>query len=117
MKKTVKHGGGTVIVSRTISAALVRLCGKINGEVYKQILRQHALPYLRNANIENTIFMQDNAPCHTCKTCKPFFIEERVDEMGWPAQSPVLNPKENVWKIIRERAHQKKYEKKTRKTL
>ena len=55
------------IISAAGTGPLVRLRGRINGEVYKQILRQHALPYLRNAGIENPIFMQDNAPCHTCK--------------------------------------------------
>ena len=83
VKKTVKHGAGSVMVWGIISAAgtgpLVRLRGKINGEVYKQILRQHAVPYLRNVNIENPIFMQDNAPCHICKTVKSYFIEEKVD--------------------------------------
>ena len=111
VKKTVKHGGGSVMVWGIISAAgtspLVRLRGRINGKVYRQILRQHALPYLRNAGIKNPIFMQNNAPCHTYKKIKSFFIGEKVEVMEWPAQSLDLNPIENVWKIIGERARRK----------
>ena len=111
VKKTVKHGGGSVMVWGIISAAgtgpLVRLHGKINGEVYKQIIRQHAIPFLRSSELQSPIFMQDNAPCHTCKKVKSFFAEEELNVMDWPAQSPDLNPIENVWKFIGERAQRK----------
>ena len=111
VKKTVKHGGGSVIVWGVISAAgtgpLVRLHGRINGEVYKQIIRQHALPYLRSSSVQSPIFMQDNAPCHSCKKVKSFFTEEELNVMDWAAQSPDLNPIENVWKVIGERAQRK----------
>lgn len=111
VKKTVKHGGGSVMVWGIISAAgtgpLARLHGRINGEVYKEVIRQHALPCLRSSGVQRPIFMQDNAPCHTCKKVKAFFTEEQLTVMDWPAQSPDLNPIENVWKIIGERAQRK----------
>lgn len=111
VKKSVKHGGGSVMVWGIISAAgtgpLVRLHGNITGEVYKQIIQQHALPYLTSSEVQRPIFMQDNAPCHTCKKVKSFIAEENIDVMDWPAQSPDLNPIENIWKLIGERAQQK----------
>lgn len=48
--------------------------------------------------------MQDNAPCHTAKKVKTFLDEEEVETMRWPPQSPDLNPIENIWKIVGERA-------------
>ena len=32
------------------------------------------------------------------------FSEEDVSVMEWPAQSPDMNPMENVWKLLNERA-------------
>ena len=51
--------------------------------------------------------MQDNAPCHTAKSVKTFLFEEDVTAMEWPAQSPDMNPIENVWKLLNERAKEK----------
>ena len=51
--------------------------------------------------------MQDNAPCHTAKSVKTFFSEEDVTVMEWLAQSPDMNPIENVWKLLNERAKEK----------
>ena len=51
--------------------------------------------------------MQDNAPCHTAKSVKTFLSEEDVTVMEWPAQSPDMNPIENVWKLLNERAKEK----------
>ena len=45
--------------------------------------------------------MQDNAPCHTAKSVKKFLSEK------WPAQSPGMNPIENVWTSLNERANVK----------
>lgn len=108
VKKTVKFGGGSVMVWGVMSAAgcglLIRLQGGINAEVYKQILRQHAVPSLRSSLYQPAIFMQDNAPCHTAKKVKTFLDEEEVETMRWPPQSPDLNPIENIWKIVGERA-------------
>lgn len=50
--------------------------------------------------------MQDNAPCHKAQKVMGLF-EEGISLMKWPAQSPKLNPIENVWKLIGERAQKR----------
>ena len=50
IKKTMKFGCGRVMVWEMISSAgvghIVRFHGDINASVYKELLRQHALPHL-----------------------------------------------------------------------
>ena len=74
---------------------LVRLHGNIVTTVYKEILKKH-VPNLRTAINQPAVFMQDNAQCQTTKSVKTFLSEEDIIVMEWPAQSPNMNPIENV---------------------
>ena len=56
---------------------LVKLHGKINAIVYKEILKKH-IPNLRTAINQPAVFMQDNAPCLTVKSVKRFFFLRRM---------------------------------------
>ena len=98
--KSVKFGGGSVMVFGMITVTcigpLVRLHGKINSTVYKEILKKYVVPNLRIAINQPAVFMQDNALCCTAKSVKIFLSEEDVTVMEWPAQSSDMNPIENV---------------------
>ena len=91
------------MISAAGTGPLVRLHGKT---VYKEILKKH-VPNLRTATIQPAVFMQDNAPCHAVKSDQTFHSEEDVIVMEWSAQRPVMNPIENVWKLLNERAQEK----------
>ena len=83
---------------------IVHFHGNIDASAYKELLHQHALPHLHKGTIETPIFMPDSAPCHKAKTVLSFFEEEGIAVMKWPPQHPDMNPLENVWKIIGEKA-------------
>ena len=104
VKKIVKFGGGCGMISSAEVRPSVRFHGNINTSVCKELLRQHDLPHLRKETVKTPIFRQDNAPCHKAKTVLVFLEEEGIAVMKWPPQSPDMNPIENVWKIIGERA-------------
>ena len=94
------------IISAFDTGPHARLHGRINATACKEILKKN-VPNLRTAINQSAIFMQDNAPCHTAKSVKTFLSEEDATVMERPAQSPYMNPIENVWKLLNERAKEK----------
>jgi hypothetical protein len=99
----VKHRGGKVMIWGMIMARgvgrIVRIEGNLNKELYHDILQDDVLGtyHEHRMNPCSFYFQQDNDPKHTSKIVKAWFVENDVDLLDWPPNSPDLSIIENLW--------------------
>jgi len=111
LKPTVKNSVGIMVwgcFCNNKLGPLVLVEGNLNSDRYIELLKEYLLPYLNNLNIENPIFQDDNAPCHASNKTKQWKEDNLIERLPWPAQSPDLNPIENLWNELETRIRKHK---------
>lgn len=111
MKPNVKHGGGSVMVWGSFSAAgpgmLHFIEGIMDQRVYLDILKAN-LPQAKEklGLSESWHFYQDNDPKHKAYNVRSWLLYNCPHVIDTPAQSPDINPIENLWSYLDDKVRQ-----------
>ena len=89
------------VTSKSVGT-LHRIEGRMDAEMYTQILQSSLLSTLKKLRITKkyTHFAQDNDPKHKSKLAMSWFESHHVHLLPWASSSPDMNIIEHVWDYL-----------------
>ncbi|GFV22595.1 transposable element Tcb1 transposase [Trichonephila clavipes] len=109
--KTVKFGGGSVLVWGCMSAGgvgeLAFIKGIMDKHVYLGVLKDNLEKSASKLGLgSGFIFQQDSDPKHTAKIVQLYLLYHCRKQLHTPAQPPDLNVIENLWLQLEKAVHE-----------
>ncbi len=113
LRSSVKFPQSVMVWGAMSFAGVGPLCflrSKVNTAVYQVVLEHFMLPAADQLYGDvDFIFQQDLAPAHSAKATSTWFKDHGIPVLNWPANSPDLNPIENLVKVIQVKGAPTKY--------
>ncbi|CAB4385965.1 unnamed protein product [Rhizophagus irregularis] len=110
IQSTVKFGGGSIMFWGVLGwhgvGPLIVVEGNMDSDEYVNILDNHFISWVDN--YPNSIFQQDGASCHTSTYTVWWMRTHNIPILDWVAQSPDLNPIENLWNHLDSQVRKRK---------
>ena len=93
--QSVMAWGGFSAHERT---QLVGVIGSFDQLIYRVVIDNYILPFFYDIHggTDKFVLKEDNCGAHVAKSIATYLENEYIARMNWPAQSPDLNPIENV---------------------
>lgn len=83
------------------ATSVVIFTGTMTSTRYCAILKEGLLPFIEELFPNGHRYQMDNDPKHCSHYTRDFLLQEEVNWWKTPAESPDLNPIENVWASLK----------------